>query len=58
MASNQNYTDLYKYFYFTLDLLSEEYEDLYLESFVLFYNICHDESILRDKIVTITNNKN
>lgn len=51
--SNSYFTDLYIKFKANLYLLSENYGELFLEKFILFYNICHDESILKKSIITL-----
>jgi len=51
-----DYTDLYETFKTNLYLLSEEYENLYVFNFILFYSICHEESILKESIFSVNKN--
>lgn len=53
IVNKNDYTDLYNNFKANLYILSENYGELLLEKFILFYNICHDESIIKKSIITL-----
>jgi CTP:phosphocholine cytidylyltransferase-like protein len=54
---NEDYTDLFNSFNSSLYLLSEEYENCYISSFILFYSICSEDSILKKSILVLDDNK-
>lgn len=57
IVCNNYFTNLYNNFKANLYLLIENYGELFIENFILFYNICHVESILKKSIITL-NKKN
>ena len=52
-----DYRDLFLTFVHDLYLLTENYEDLIISSFILFYSICSDESVLKKSIIVLKENK-
>jgi hypothetical protein len=53
IANKNDFTDLYNNFKANLYLLSENYSELFIDKFILFYSICHDESIIKKSIINL-----
>jgi len=52
-----DYTELYQVLKSGLNILSEEYENFNVSSFILFYSINHDNSILNKSILISSETK-